>query len=58
MLALIPRGARVQIQTSNLHAVTNQNALGFFGGFFLKYLLLQMKIEKSLEFRERKDHFS
>lgn len=32
-----------------------------FGGnffFFFKYLLLQMKIEKSLEFRERKVHFS
>lgn len=49
----------MQIQTANLRAVTNQNALGFLGGFFfLKYLLLQMKTEKSLEFRERKDHFS
>lgn len=30
----------------------------FRGIFFFTYLLLQMKIEKSLEFRERKDHFS
>lgn len=50
----------MQIETSNPLAVTNQNALRLLGGifFFFKYLLLQMKIEKSLEFRERKDHFS
>ena len=24
----------MQLETSNLHAVTNQNALGFLGGFF------------------------
>ena len=62
MLALVPRRARVQMETSNhfLCGPTSDKSKcsQVFGGDLKKSILLQMKIENDLEFRERKDHFS